>query len=339
MGEKLKILEQLTGQQEFQDEMNLWSYPAELALNGPFPCASGRSSDGVSDTFMSATLNDVDLNMAANIASLSRQPAAQMVQSCDGNILRRPDAMPWSADSDQEVPRNNSKSSNSDHLDCTEQGLPYAPTAAKGTPESYHSKSCSNTAGSSRCIVSQKQQADYYNTPLSAIFGLHFGLNSNDSTQDRGDGSSAEDRSPDLHAPQMSNEDSRKANSSVDSPRCLATQIEKAIESIRELGFDSVDEFATQYYTADLQRRPALQHRRQRSRRRGLVDLLRAIEEDSRNKWTEWEVQCYRDEILRSAEEVLDEEFSRFVKRYSKGKNAEGSLVEQRRRFQDQVRW
>ena len=286
---------------------------------------------------MSATLNDLGLNMAANIASLSGQPAAQMVQSCDGNILRRPDAMPWSAGSHQEGPRN-SKSLNPGTLNFTEQSLLYAPTAAKRTPQSYHSNSCNDTAGSSRCDVSQNQPADYFNTPSSALFDLHFGRNSSSSTQDTRDGSSTEDRSPHTHAPQMNNEDSQKADSGIDSPRFLATRIEKAIEAIRELGFDSVDELATRYYTADLQHRPALQHRRQLSRRRGLVDLLRSIEEDSRDKWTEWEVQRYRDEILRSAEEVLDEEFSRFVKLYGNGKNTEGNLAEQRRRFQDKVR-
>jgi hypothetical protein len=270
---------------------------------------------------MSGTLNDLGLDMAANIASLSGQPAAQMIQSGDGNILRRPDAMPWSTGSHQEGPRN-SKSLNPGSPSFTEQSLLYASTAAKGTHQS---------------IVSQNQPEDYFNTPSSALFDLNFGRNSSISTQDNRDGSSTEDRSPHTHAPQMNNEDSQSANSGIDSPRCLATRIEKAIEAIRELGFDSVDELATRYYTADLQRRPALQHRRQVSRRRGLVDLLRSIEEDSRDKWTEWEVQRYRDEILRSAEEVLDEEFSRFVKLYGNGKTTEGNLAEQRRRFQDKV--
>ncbi|EUC39703.1 hypothetical protein COCMIDRAFT_41823 [Bipolaris oryzae ATCC 44560] len=321
---------------QFPDEMNLWSYPPELVLNGPFPCTSGHSSDGVSDTFMSATLNDVDLNMASNTTSLSRHPAAQMVQSGDGSLLRRPDAMPWSAGSDQEVPRN-SKPSNLGNLNFIEQSLVDTTTAAKGTPQSYRSNSCSDTAGSSRGIVSQKQRADYFNTPLSAIFDFHYGRNSNSSTQDSRRESSTEDRSLDSPTAQMNNKDSRKDNSSTDSLRCVATRIEKAIENIRELGFDSIDELATQYYTADLQHRPALQHRRQLSRRRGLVDLLRAIDEDSRDKWTEWEVQRYRDEVLRSAEEILDEEFSRFVKLYGNGKNTEGNLAEQRRRFQDKL--
>ncbi|CAE7021160.1 hypothetical protein P3342_004698 [Pyrenophora teres f. teres] len=326
---------------QFQNEMNLWPYPAELPRNGSFPYASSRSPDGASDTSISATFNDVGLNMAANTASLSGQPAAQMVQSCDDNILRRPNAMPWSAGSYQEGCRN-SKSLNQGNPNFTDQSLLHAPTAAKGSPQSYHSNSCNDTAGLSRCIVSQNEPEDYFNTPSSALFDLHFGRNSSSSTQDNRDGSSTEDRSPHMysphmHAPKMNNEDPQKANSGIDSPRCLATRIEKAIEAICELGFDSVDELATQYYTADLQHRPALQHRRQLSRRRGLVDLLRSIAEDSRDKWTEWEVQRYRDEVLRSAEEVLDEEFSRFVKLYGNGKTTEGNLVEQRRRFQDKL--
>ncbi|KAH6642793.1 hypothetical protein C7974DRAFT_431161 [Boeremia exigua] len=319
-----------------QNEMDFWPYPAGPSPNDSLLYASGHSPDGSSHASMSA-LSDVGLNLDADITSLSGQPVAHMVQSCDDSILRTPDAMSWSAGGHQDGPRN-SKYLSSENRNFTEQSLLYAPTAAKGTPQSYDSNSCNDTAESNRDIVSQKQPANYYNTPSSVLFDLHFGGDSNSSTQNNRGGSSTEgDRSPHTHAPQINNEDLQQAKNSIDSPRCLATRIEKAIEVIRELGFDSVDELATQYYTADLQRRPALQHRRQLSRRRGLVDLFRSIEEDSRDKWTEWEVQGYRDEILRSAEEILDEEFSRFVKLYGNGKNTEGNLGKQRRRFQDKL--
>lgn len=130
----------------------------------------------------------------------------------------------------------------------------------------------------------------------------------------------------------------RDRSDSIDASATLSSRIESAMEAIRALGFDSIDELAVQYYTADLQDRPVLAHIQRLSRRRGLTRVLASVREQVRDGWTDWEAQGYQEEIVRTAEEVLNDEFSEFSKVYASSSRPERTTAELTLLFQDEVR-
>ncbi|CRG87738.1 hypothetical protein PISL3812_04758 [Talaromyces islandicus] len=122
-------------------------------------------------------------------------------------------------------------------------------------------------------------------------------------------------------------------------PTTLSSRVATAIKAIRALGFSSLEELTAQFYTADLQDRPALADAQRISRRRGLTRILAKIREHAQDDWTEWEAQGYREEILRAAEDILGDECRRFSEEDARGSNRKTgrNITELKQHFQDEL--
>ena len=83
------------------------------------------------------------------------------------------------------------------------------------------------------------------------------------------------------------------------------------LDQAREVGFDNFDALVSTYYTADFRNSPDLSNEQRLSRMRRLPDLLAAVR-DSSTRWTQRERQGYQDEILKSGENILSAECSKF---------------------------
>ena len=82
------------------------------------------------------------------------------------------------------------------------------------------------------------------------------------------------------------------------------------LEAAKIQGFGSFDDMVTAYYTGLFEVGSQLQIAQKLSRNRRIPEILQAIR-DSARKWTRWEANGYEDEIIRSAEAVLVDEFDR----------------------------
>jgi hypothetical protein len=125
-------------------------------------------------------------------------------------------------------------------------------------------------------------------------------------------------------------------------PTKLSSRIASAMKAIRALGFSGIEELTAQFYTADLQDRPALADAQRISRRRGLTRILANLREDAQDNWTEWEAQGYREEILRAAEDILGDECRRFSEEEdARGKSSKrgrnNNITDLKQDFQDEV--
>jgi hypothetical protein len=114
------------------------------------------------------------------------------------------------------------------------------------------------------------------------------------------------------------------------------------MKAIRALGFSGIEELTAQFYTADLQDRPALADAQRISRRRGLTRILANLREDAQDNWTEWEAQGYREEILRAAEDILGDECRRFseeedARGRSSKRGRNNNITDLKQDFQDEV--
>lgn len=83
------------------------------------------------------------------------------------------------------------------------------------------------------------------------------------------------------------------------------------LEYAKRAGFDSFDDLASRYYTADFEDSSGLSNEQRLSRMRRLPAFLVAIHDSSSN-WAKFERQAYQDEILKSAESILSAECSMF---------------------------
>ncbi|KAF2463259.1 uncharacterized protein BDR25DRAFT_347323 [Lindgomyces ingoldianus] len=97
----------------------------------------------------------------------------------------------------------------------------------------------------------------------------------------------------------------------------LSTRLASAQSTIKPLGFSSIEDLCTQFWTADLNDRPSLADTQRLSRRRELPHMLSQVRERSTG-WSDWEVQGWRDEVTRSAETVLEDECKRYLRREGK---------------------
>jgi hypothetical protein len=121
-------------------------------------------------------------------------------------------------------------------------------------------------------------------------------------------------------------------------PTTLSARVATAIKAIRALGFSGLEELTAQFYTADLQDRPALADAQRISRRRGLTRILAKIREHAQDDWTEWEAQGYREEILRAAEDILSDECRRFSEEEDACGSSRRNITAEKQHFQDEVR-
>ncbi|CZR59324.1 uncharacterized protein PAC_09216 [Phialocephala subalpina] len=90
----------------------------------------------------------------------------------------------------------------------------------------------------------------------------------------------------------------------------LEVCFERIIRAIEEAGFESVDDMATQYYTATFKEDSLPYWAQSRSRSRSLPALLASLQEGIKN-WTTRDAQLYRQQIMHSAEGFFVEEIIR----------------------------
>lgn len=84
----------------------------------------------------------------------------------------------------------------------------------------------------------------------------------------------------------------------------LEQRLAMVLECVKSAGFDDVEQMLSQYYTSDLSKVPPLANAQRLSRKRRLPNLLANVAEDM-NKWTKWEAQGCKEEMIRSAEQIF----------------------------------
>ncbi|KAM3420968.1 hypothetical protein BST61_g4199 [Cercospora zeina] len=329
---------------ENQQQMSSWPYSAEMQSQDAIQLPGlGQRSAGDYDASMSTTLEGLGFNLAADTAlPIEQTLASPTSQLYESGRLPRPPSMHWSPRGPQ-TNRNSTRASESNATNVRDPKLLYEPSSTNRTPHNYDTTSCNSatpplTGGADQ----QNHTTDIFHSRPSQR--LDVGLSQDNTSRRRSAQSSAYGASIE-HAQQFSCPNTPLTNdgtsyntrSSTGSPKSADTQIERAIEAIRCLGFDSIDHLAAQYYTADLQSRPGLRHRQRLSRRRGLPDLLGFVREDATANWTDWETQPYRDEIMRAAEEVLNHEIARFIELYGSMDKHSEDLAAQKRLFQEEL--
>ena len=82
------------------------------------------------------------------------------------------------------------------------------------------------------------------------------------------------------------------------------------LDAVSQAGFESFDAAVTHYYTEPIECDPAVNALQKLSRNRHLPCVLRALR-SSTKAWPLWEVNGYKDEIIRSAERILGDELDR----------------------------
>ncbi|KXT02612.1 hypothetical protein AC579_1992 [Pseudocercospora musae] len=354
VGEKLQMLEQLTAQQKHAQQVSLGSRPEDLGSQNMWTTSNGPGQDagcappitklvelGPNNTTMTApptgpaTVNEDPFNQNTFLPDILPE---SMVATHSN-----PQSFPWGQGNTDEE-RAGSKTLQSYPTSLVGRGMTYPSANTHGTSDNCHSEICQNTSRFTCSTTQQSPPTNYFEAPSLNILGLQHisesGRLSSSSTQSAQRRSLVEASQPQRPwgspSTTMSSKDmSSISDSSIDVPNSRGARIEGAIEAIRSFGFDSIDDLATQYYAGDLHDRPNILHRRRLSRRRGLIDLLRAIREDADNNWTEWEAAPYKDEIVRSVEKVLDDEICQFIKVHG---NSNGSQEEKKGLFQNGVR-
>ncbi|KXS94344.1 hypothetical protein AC578_4410 [Pseudocercospora eumusae] len=353
VGEKLQMLEQLTAQQKHAQQVSLCSRPEDLGSQTIWSTSNGSGQDagcappitklgelGPNNSTMSApptgpaTVNEDPFNQNT---FLSDNLTESMVATHSN-----PQSFPWGQGNTDEE-RAGNKTLQSYTANLLGRGMTYSSANTHGTSDNCHSEFCQNTSRFTCSAAQQSPSTNYFEAPSISIPGLQpiseSGRPSSSSTQSAQRSRSLVDSSQrSWGSPSTSlssNDRSRMSDSSIDSSNSRGARVEGAIEAIRSFGFDSIDDLATQYYAGDLHDRPNILHRRRLSRRRGLIDLLRAIREDADTTWTEWEAATYKDEIVRSAEKVLDDEICQFIKVYGLGENSNATHEEKKGMFQN----
>lgn len=82
------------------------------------------------------------------------------------------------------------------------------------------------------------------------------------------------------------------------------------LDAVSQAGFESFDAAVTHYYTEPIECDPAVNAVQKMSRNRHLPCVLRALR-SSTQAWPLWQVNGYKDEIIRSAEGILSDELDR----------------------------
>lgn len=88
----------------------------------------------------------------------------------------------------------------------------------------------------------------------------------------------------------------------------LQERIEFILECAGMVGFSKFDTVISHYYTAEFSASSNAFNAQRISRKRHLPEVLASVHE-SANSWSPWEVQGYRDETLKSSENLLIEEY------------------------------
>lgn len=84
------------------------------------------------------------------------------------------------------------------------------------------------------------------------------------------------------------------------------------LECVRIVGFSSFDSMVSAYYTVEFSDTSIVSNIQKVSRNRRLPGILAELREKTKT-WTPWEAQGYRDEILKSAEDMFVSECYKFA--------------------------
>jgi len=87
----------------------------------------------------------------------------------------------------------------------------------------------------------------------------------------------------------------------------LECRVEAVLNSICKSGFNGLEDFVIQYFTADFHEDSSIVPAQSLSRSRHLRELLAAMSSSSQS-WSSREAQGFRDEIIRSAELIYTQE-------------------------------
>jgi hypothetical protein len=88
--------------------------------------------------------------------------------------------------------------------------------------------------------------------------------------------------------------------------------MKKILDFVRSTEFGIFDAVVLEYYTEHFEEGTKVHNAQKLSRNRELPRVLRGLQDDVK-QWARWEASGYKDEIIRSAECILVEEFNRLL--------------------------
>ncbi|RYO81949.1 hypothetical protein DL766_010215 [Monosporascus sp. MC13-8B] len=97
-------------------------------------------------------------------------------------------------------------------------------------------------------------------------------------------------------------------------PASLEARIEYVLRCLRTAGFEDPDSFVSYYYTCVFKDRSPVKLAQETSRIKGLPAVLEDLHTQA-SSWSAWEASRYRDTIVRSAANLIAEEFDRLARR------------------------
>jgi hypothetical protein len=92
----------------------------------------------------------------------------------------------------------------------------------------------------------------------------------------------------------------------------LELRIDYILRFMEKVGFDSPDSFKSCYYTARFKDRSTVKLAQEASRSKGLPHILKELRTHA-NSWSSWETCAYRDTIVRSAANMIANDFDRLA--------------------------
>ncbi|KAF2157806.1 hypothetical protein K461DRAFT_317842 [Myriangium duriaei CBS 260.36] len=100
--------------------------------------------------------------------------------------------------------------------------------------------------------------------------------------------------------------------SSAPSTRSTEARLEHLLSITRDVGFSDFDEAIISYYVAQLDETSPISYQQRQSRNRRLPSVLAALQQNA-GDWTTWEKRGYHNEVMISAEDILETELRNFV--------------------------
>ncbi|KAL0930109.1 uncharacterized protein CTRU02_214929 [Colletotrichum truncatum] len=156
-------------------------------------------------------------------------------------------------------------------------------------------------------------------SPSDILSGLDIGGSVNSKQSVQGLDHYVANRRPQL-SPEtkgIARENCQQNTSTADSPY---NRVRHVMEQAAVVGFKSLDEVTTAYYTGAFEDRPSLCHEQRLSRNRRLPRLLYNIYEAAKG-WGDWERRGFQEQMILGAEELLVQELDTFVSRQKPGPN------------------
>ncbi|RDL35916.1 uncharacterized protein BP5553_06528 [Venustampulla echinocandica] len=96
-----------------------------------------------------------------------------------------------------------------------------------------------------------------------------------------------------------------------------SSQYQYILSCVQRAGFENFDSMVSDYYTCQFEKNSVADRAQKTSRGKHLCSVLSNLHEHSR-EWTTSESRGFRDQIIKAAEGIYDEEFTRFAQRREK---------------------